>query len=214
LKKLILIGAGEYAREILWVASLLVGTSSEWKPIGFIDDDVDRSRTYMQSKGINLPVLSSIADFQPKDDEVFLCTIGAPRAKLRCSELIESRGGRFANVVHPTAFVAPDARLGRGIFLYNNTVVSVGATVGDHTSVNVNASIGHDAVVGRGCTINSHCDVTGNVRIGRGVFMGSHACVLPGVSLDDFVTIGAGSVVIRRVTTGSTVMGVPARLLK
>lgn len=51
------------------------------------------------------------------------------------------------------------------------------------------------------------------VRIGRNVWIGSGAIILPGVSIGDDAIVGAGSVVTRDVTPGTTVAGNPARTL-
>ncbi len=58
-----------------------------------------------------------------------------------------------------------------------------------------------------------HTDVTGFVHLGEGVMMGSHASAIPGVKLNDWCVVGAGSVAYRDVAPGTTVVGVPARLI-
>jgi sugar O-acyltransferase (sialic acid O-acetyltransferase NeuD family) len=210
-KKLIFIGAGELAREMLWAASALDPSILGWAAAGFIDDDVDRARQHISAKGICLPVFGSIRDHQPKTDEVFICAIGKTKVKLKCAEMMAERGAEFVNLIHPSANIAPDAKVGTGIFLFIHSLISTGAEVSDHTALNVSASVGHDARVGPGCTISSYCDITGNACLGAGVFMGSHACILQGVKVGDYAVVGAGSVVIRKVPVGASVMGVPAR---
>jgi acetyltransferase-like isoleucine patch superfamily enzyme len=52
-----------------------------------------------------------------------------------------------------------------------------------------------------------------SVRLGEGVLVGSHGSVMPRVHAGDYSIIGAGSVAMRTVPPGTTVMGVPARKL-
>ena len=51
------------------------------------------------------------------------------------------------------------------------------------------------------------------VKIGSNVFVGAGVIILPGVSIGDNCVIGAGSVVAKSVTSGSIVVGNPARLV-
>ena len=54
---------------------------------------------------------------------------------------------------------------------------------------------------------------TGPVRIGHRVFVGQRAVVLGGVTIGDDATVGAGAVVTHDVPAGTTVAGVPARVI-
>jgi acetyltransferase-like isoleucine patch superfamily enzyme len=67
--------------------------------------------------------------------------------------------------------------------------------------------------MGDWCTLSGHADITGKVSLGEAVFAGSHACVLPGLRVGDRAVVGAGTVVTRNVPAGSTMFGVPARLI-
>ncbi|MBO4779155.1 MAG: transferase, partial [Selenomonadaceae bacterium] len=50
----------------------------------------------------------------------------------------------------------------------------------------------------------------GKCKIGAEVFIGSGAILLPKATVGDCATIGAGSVVLKKVRAGSTVFGNPA----
>jgi sugar O-acyltransferase (sialic acid O-acetyltransferase NeuD family) len=144
---------------------------------------------------------------------VFIPAIGNTFYKLKGAELMESRGAQFVNLIHPTALIAPDARLGTGIFVFMNSVVSVGARLEDFVTLNAFVVVGHDAVIGRGCNLNPATMVTGNVKLGRGVVMATHTSISPKNEVGDFATVGAGSAVISSVPEGVTVLGVPARVI-
>lgn len=212
-KRLIIVGAGDFAREVLWAAQDIPETHSDWEPFGFLDDAPDEAQIRMQRLGVTLPVIGTIRDHQPSRDCVYISGIGSPKAKLATCELLQSREAAFVNIVHPTAVVAPSAILGVGVLLWRQALVSVNATLGNHVTLQFCSAVGHDSILGDGCTLSGFTETTGHVRLGRGVFMGSHSVVLPGKQVEDDATIGAGSVVIRRVTAGSTVFGVPAKIL-
>ena len=58
-----------------------------------------------------------------------------------------------------------------------------------------------------------HADITGKASLGEAVFAGSHACVLPGLKVGDRAVLGAAAVITRNVSAGSTMFGVPAKLI-
>ena len=212
-RKLIFLGGGDFCRELLWTVQSIPFWERDWEPNGILDDNVDAARKHMQHRGVSLPVLGSIGDHQPIQDEVFIPAIGNTFYKLKGAELMESRGAQFVNLIHPTALIAPDARLGTGIFIFMNSVVSAGAQLQDFVTVNAFALVGHDAVIGRGCNLNPASMVMGNVKLGRGVLMAAHTSVSPQNEVGDFATVGAGSAVISPVSAGVTVLGVPARVI-
>jgi sugar O-acyltransferase (sialic acid O-acetyltransferase NeuD family) len=212
-RKLIFLGGGDFCRELLWTAQSISPDQRDWEPAGILDDNVDAARAHMQHRGVSLPVLGAIGDYQPKPDEVFIPAIGNPVYKLQGAELMESRGAQFVNLIHPSALIAPDAHLGNGIFIFMNSILSAGAQLQDYVTVNAFVLVGHDAVIGRGCNLNPASMVMGNVKLGRGVLMAAHTSVSPHNEVGDFATVGAGSAVFSSVPPGVTVLGVPARAI-
>lgn len=212
-KRLLVVGGGDFAREVLWAAQDVPPDARDWEPAGFLDDNPEGASERLAASGVALPVLGTIAAHEPTEDCVYISGIGSPRAKLATCELLQGRGARFVNVIHPTAVVGPGAVLGHGVLLWRQALVSVNARVGDHVTLQYCAAVGHDAELGEGCTLSAYAEVTGHVRAGRGVFLGSHAVVLPGKQVGELATVGAGSVVVRHVPAGVTVFGSPAKRL-
>jgi sugar O-acyltransferase (sialic acid O-acetyltransferase NeuD family) len=209
--RLLIVGAGDFAREVLWCAEEIPAHRRDWDIGGFLDDRPEEAQARMRDSGVSVPVLGKIGDYQPQVHDRFICAIGAPQTKLMVCETLAERGAVFVNLVHPTAAVGPRSHLGHGVIMWRYATVSTNVVIGNFVTLNCYASVGHDAVVEDGCTLSAHCDVTGHAHLGRGVFMGTHAAILPGARIGSFSTVGAGSIVLRRVAEGLTVLGVPAK---
>jgi acetyltransferase-like isoleucine patch superfamily enzyme len=77
------------------------------------------------------------------------------------------------------------------------------------------------ATVTYGCTVLAHDaskrytrggrEMVNETVIGKKAFIGVNSTILPGVHIGDRAIVGAGSVVSKNVTSGSTVAGVPAK---
>lgn len=205
MKKIIIVGAGGLGRMIYsWLPDFLDGCS---EPMGFISDRLDMLEGY----NYDVPIISTIEEYQPEDDHVLVMAIADPKAKLTVAEVLEKRGANFLSLIHPTAIIGKNVILGKGCIICPRAVLTCDISIGDFVMLNIGVTIGHDAVIDHGCTINSHSDVTGNVQLGRGVFLGSHAVITPNMRVRDFATIGAGSVVVRQVKSRTTVFGIPAK---
>ena len=212
-RRLLLLGASGFGREVLWVIEDLPPESRDWEVAGFLDDNVDAARADLEGKGVAIPVLGTIRDHQPADGEVFFCAIGGSRARLAVGGLLRERGAGFVNLVHPSARVHRTAAIGTGMILGPLTTFAPNCTVGDFVVLNASANVGADAVVEDGCFLGARCDVMAGARLERGAFLGSHVTVHPGVTVGEFSTVGIGSVVLRRVPAEATLLGVPARSL-
>lgn len=209
MRRLLIIGAGGFGREVLKWALDIQDTQNDWGIGGFLDNSVDPLRDYP----CGFPVLGDAQSFSPGENDVFTCAIGDPIARLRICRSLRERGASFATLIHPTAIIGPRCSLGEGCILCPYTLLTTDVTVGDFVIFNGSSGAGHDAVIGSGCTISPLCAVTGFARLGEGVFLGSHVAVLPHAVVGDYARVGAGSVVLREVKPRTTVMGMPARVV-
>jgi sugar O-acyltransferase (sialic acid O-acetyltransferase NeuD family) len=210
LPQLVIIGAGGFGREMAAWARQSVQFEREWTVRGFIDDNEHA----LVGKNPTLPWLGKLSDYEPAIDDVFICAIGVPAIKRKCSEIIEARGGHFTQVTHRSVVLGDNVECAPGVILCPYVVVSANNRLGKGVAVNLHSSVDHDASIGDWTQVNCHCDITGGVTIGREVFFGSSVSVIPGVTVGDGAYLGAGSVVLRDVLPGIKVAGVPARRIE
>jgi sugar O-acyltransferase (sialic acid O-acetyltransferase NeuD family) len=206
---IIIVGAGGFGRELCaWVEDMIAQGAS-WRLAGFLDGNPHSLDGY----SVDYPLLGDPANYVPHSGEQLICAIGTPAAKRQVVSDLFERGATFATLIHPTAYVGPRCQVGQGVVVCPRVVVTCDVKLGDFAMLNVGATVGHDATIGPWSTLSGHVDITGYATLGEGVFAGSHAVVLPGVTVGNGAIIAAGSVAMRNVPPGQTVVGVPAKKL-
>jgi len=207
-KKLLIVGAGGCGREVAHMAKDRQKTNTvDWELYGFLDDNLNA----LDGIDFDVPIVGSVHEWEPKEDEVFVCALGSPTVKENIAALLEEKGAKFANVIHPTAIIADNAEYGHGLIACQYSSISVNTRVGKHVMINLHTNIGHDACVGDFSVISAFCDITGRVKLGRKVFLGSHVAIAPGLKVGDDASVGIGSVVVASVRAGKSVFGNPAK---
>jgi sugar O-acyltransferase (sialic acid O-acetyltransferase NeuD family) len=151
-----------------------------------------------------------------KSDMGFCVAIGNPhgRARLTLHERLEREGLRPVNVVHPTAWVASNARVGEGVQLMAGSIVGAEARLGRQCIINTKASIDHEDVLEDGVEIAPGATLCGAVHVKTNAWICAGATVLPRITIGENAIVGAGAVVTRDVSNNTTVCGIPARPLK
>lgn len=210
MKKLLIVSAGAFGREVLDWALAVPPSKRDWEVKGFLDDRPN----ILAGKNSPFPIVGRAETYHFAEEDRVVCAIGEPRVKLEYCRRLKARGARFISLIHPTAIIGSNCRVGEGCILCPLTVVTNNVTLGDFVTLNLAATAGHDATIGSGCTLSPHADTTGWTVLGEGVFLGSHAVVLPRAKVGDYAVVGAGSVVLKKAAAGATVFGVPAMAMQ
>ena len=208
MKNLIIIGAGGMGRTVYSNALESVGYGKEFVVKGFIDDNLQALDGFPNYP----PVIGSIRDYQPQEDDVFVSSIGGA-SRRACMEEIIRRGGEFISLIHQTVRLLTNAKLGKGNFIGAYTVIGNDAEIGDYNMIQSYSVIGHDAKIGNYNRIDTRVTCVGGVVIEDEVNIFTSAVISHNVVVETGSSVGAQSFVIKRVKAGTTVMGNPAKKL-
>lgn len=202
MKTLAVLGASGHGRVVADAA-----IESGWDAIVFFDDAADGRRTCggWPIDGGTADLIDSAHRF-----ERVIVAIGNNAVRLQKLLVLEASGVRLTTVVHPRAVVSRSASIGDGTVVCAGAVVNPFAIVGRGAIINTCASVDHDCVLGDAVHISPGAHLGGHVRVGDRSWVGIGSSVRHQLTIGPDVIIGAGAAVIRDVSSGLTVAGVPA----
>lgn len=207
MKRLIIIGAGGFGREIANAAQEAVGYGTEFVLKGFLDQKPDALDGFAGYPSL----LGSPEAYAVQPDDVFFVAMGNLRLRRKNAELVAAKGGRFQTLIHRTASLGRNVVIGAGSYVAHNAVLTADIQVGRNVCVFHGTVIGHDGRIGDCSHVSSLVFLGGGVRLGAGVTLHPGVRVAPFKTIGDGATVGIGSVVLTNVRAGATVFGVPAQ---
>ena len=193
MKHLIIIGKGNVGQIVHWYASICKDYLVEWDIKCHIDN---------------------VDDYQIEPDDVFVCAESKPSDRVEKTRIIREKGGRFVNIIHPSANIAPSCVLGTGVVVGAFTTVSINTNIHDDVLIQDHCNIGHDGIVEQGSHLYVGVKLCGRNKVGSQSSLFTGSIIYPDVKIGEGCTVGAGSVVSRKVKDGETVLGNPAKKLE
>ena len=205
-RDVVIIGAGGFGLEALQYARDAHVQGWPYRVTGFIDDEMQAG----------IEIEDGVRVMGTTDDEVLMAgqviiAVGDPSVREALAAQVHGSGGRLVTLVHPSAYVAPSARLGAGSLLCPFSMVGVRAVVGQNVAMNVFASVGHEASVGNHTVLSPYSAMLGRTCIGARCYLATQATVAPGITIGSQSKVSAGSVVMRDAAPGSMLAGNPAK---
>lgn len=184
----------------------------ECEVVGFVDDNAEIWGQQLEG----VPILGGREVFRGLHEQGVwgvAFAVGDNRAREQALMDATAAGLCPLTAVHPAAVVARGVTLGEGVWIAAGAVVNPGTTVGDGAVINTGATVDHDCRIGAYANLSPGCHLSGRTIVERYAFLGTGAITLPDAKIGEGATVGAGAVVVKDVEPGTTVAGVPARVL-
>lgn len=166
-EKLLLVGAGGFGRMVAEQALLQYDCT-------FVDDGQP-----VGTEVCGIPVIGGIASLPELRKSYDLLAVGVGNNSFRAQvyERAAAMGYTFPNIIAPSAYVSPFAKLGVGCVILQNACVQNGAVVGNGVLLNAGTEVHCDAVVEDYVLIYANSVIRTGAKVGRYARIGSNVTV-------------------------------------
>lgn len=205
---LYIIGAGNVGGYLAYHAN----ETEDYNIQGFIDDDASKHNQMF----CELPILGGIPVLQQIDYPIAVAVaIANPKVKEKIVTLLRTKKNfHYPNFVHPKAWLGQKTSMGEGIIIYPGVSVNYNCKIDDFVTINMNVAIGHDCNLNAYSTLSPGVNLGGFTVVGEKSFLGINANTLQSIQIGRECTIGGGTMVIKNIPDGATVVGNPGRVIK
>ena len=138
-KKLLILGAGQYGQVLKEVAL----ATNRYSRISFLDDTPSEN------------VIGELKDYKMFTDQFSDAIVAIGNPDIRMHWLDELSGYyQIPVIIHPTAYVSPSAKIGKGSIVEPLSIIHTSVKVGEGCIISAGAVVNHNSILSKGV----HCD--------------------------------------------------------
>lgn len=208
MKEIIIIGAGDLGKEVVWLIEDINRHYPTYLIRGFLDNDEAKAG----KEFFGYKVLGDTSKLGCMGDKNFSAVIAIQNCGDR-KRIVEGCKdfNAWESIIHPNAVIASSSVVGRGAVVFPNVTVSVDTTIGDFGLLYIHSTVCNDCQVGRFVSVMSGAQISERVQVGECSYVAAGAVVYPNVVIGSQVMVGVGAAVSKNIADHATVVGGSSR---
>ncbi|MCR4568370.1 MAG: hypothetical protein K5769_09980 [Pseudobutyrivibrio sp.] len=209
MKEIIIIGAGDFGKEVAWLIEDINKITPTYIILGFLDDTIEKIGTSVNGYNVLGPV-SCLPDIIKKNPACATIAIQNSQGRKKIVDMLPDFD-RWETLIHPNVNISETSRVGIGSIICSGVNISVNSSVGNFSIINIGSVIENDCVVDDYASVMCKTVVGSHSIISHHAYLGSNCTVTAHRTIGVEAQVGPGSVVVNDIAEGTTVIGVPAK---
>jgi len=207
--KIVIIGAGGHGRVVLDI----IRNNHQFEVAGFLDGNATLHHKVIDGVEV-LGDVSLITHFSQMGIGGAIIGIGDNRVREHYASLLLEKGISLVSAIHPSANIAGNAQIGKNVVIASGVCICAHSVVEDNAILNTGCIVEHESLIQSAAHVCPGVKMAGHVLVKSTAFVGIGATVIQGITIGQAAVVGAGAVVLEDVPAYTTVVGVPARIVK
>lgn len=163
MKNIIIIGAGDLGKEVVWLIEDINKIEPTYLILGFLDDDMVKEG----AEFYGYKVLGSVDQLTELAKKVPVSAVIAIQDGATRKRIVERHKdfNYWESIIHPTAVIASTSPVGKGSLVFPHVTVSVDSELGEFDLLYINSTICNDCKVGDYVSVMSGTIVSERAQI-------------------------------------------------
>lgn len=205
MKELVILGAGDLGKEVIWLVEDINRVRPQYVILGILDDNTDKCGTQVHGYQV-LGTTKMLTGLSNSHDVHAVIAMEDGSIRKRIAEELYTFD-KWETLIHPSAVISDMSTIGKGSIVFANVTVSVDTSIGNHVLCYLSSTIGNDCEIGDYVSILSKASISEHVRVGKESYLSASSIVFPHKEIGDAVKVGVGAVVSKNAKDGTVISG-------
>ena len=177
MKNIVIIGAGDLGKELVWLIEDINKVKPTYLILGFLDDDLSKN-TY---SFCGYRVLGGTDKLEELNARTPFSAVLAIRDGCVRKKIVEVHPDydSWETIIHPSAVIASTSKIGKGSIFFPQVTVSVDSYLGSFGLFYTHSTICNDCWIGNYVSIMANTSVSEHVEVAAETLLPANSCVDP-----------------------------------